>query len=329
MSEKYFLDRILGLICSVFDAYSAVLFLAENAQSYRLAAFFSLGDNIQKNTYLEPGQGLVGWIIRNNQPLLINDFDRAGDCLGYYPPEAESKIKAFMGCPLQDGQGVLCLDSKKSYSFSAKDQKILHQFVQLVQSLQDTIWAQGINQQEHNYYLCLQMISSLRNKHPKWSAFLQNLLHSLAEYTQFSHCFLAARDDRGQNFFLEGWNSPIFNSNEEHQQKFSTSEGLIGWVFRNHSFISTSDQDRKINRTPLFEKQSKSRIFSSIICVPLVVHMRTRGVLVLASQEYKHVSEELKNFLLLVGDYLALFLENLYLKNRLRKQQSPTEYKQD
>ncbi len=328
MSDKYFMDRILGLICSVFDAYSAVLFLEDGQGGYKLAALFSLGNSIQKETYLEPGQGLVGWIIRNNQPLLVNDFDRAGDCLGYYPPETESKIKAFMGCPLQDGQGVLCLDSKKSYSFSAKDQKILHQFVQLLQSLQDTIWTQNISEQERNYYLCLQLISSLRNKNLKWSTFLQNLLQGVAEYTNFSHCFLTARDEYGQNFFLEGWNRPIFNNQDEHHQKFSTSGGLIGWVFRNHSFVSTADRDSKANRTPLFEKQGDSWIFPSVICVPLVVHMRTRGVLVLASENYQFVSEDLKNFLLLVGDYLALFLENLYLKNRLKQRQPQSSDKQ-
>ncbi|MFP4392331.1 MAG: GAF domain-containing protein [Desulfohalobiaceae bacterium] len=326
MSEYYFLDRILGLICSVFEAYSAVLFLAEGDKGYRLATYFSLGDNIQKDLWLEPGQGLVGWIIRNNQPLLINDFDRSGDCLGYYPPEAESKIKAFMGCPLSNSQGVLCLDSKKSYSFSAKDQKILHQFVQLVQALQDAFWEQGISRQEHNHYLCLQMLRSLRLKHPKWSFFLQKLLHCVAEYTGFSHCFLAARDERGQSFFLEGWNQPIFSSPEEHQRNFRMDEGLIAWVFRNHTFVSTADQDSKANRAPLFEKKSKARQFPSVICVPLVVHQRTRGVLVLASEQYRASGQELKEFMLLAGDYLALFLENLYLKNRLR-QQSPSESK--
>jgi signal transduction protein with GAF and PtsI domain len=327
MSENYFLDRILGLICSVFEAYSAVLFLAEGDRGYRLAAHFSLGDNIHQGLWLEPGQGLVGWIIRNNQPLLINDFDRSGDCLGYYPLEAESKIKAFMGCPLSNAQGVLCLDSKKSYSFSAKDQKILHQFVQLVQALQDAFWEQGISKQERNYYLCLQILRALRLKHPKWSFFLQNLVQCVAEYTGFSHCFLAARDERGQSFFLEGWNQPIFSSPEEHQRSFRMDEGLIGWVFRNHTFVSTADQDHKANRTPLFEKKSKARHFPSVICVPLVVHMRTRGVLVLASEEYQASGQELKEFMLLAGDYLALFLENLYLKNRLR-QQPPSENKQ-
>ncbi|MFP4672228.1 MAG: GAF domain-containing protein [Desulfohalobiaceae bacterium] len=322
MSDNYFLDRILGLICSVFEAYSAVLFLAEGDRGYRLATSFSLGDNIRENLWLESGQGLVGWIIRNNQPLLINDFDRSGDCLGYYSPEAESKIKAFMGCPLNNAQGVLCLDSKKSYSFSAKDQKILHQFVQLVQALQDAFWEQGISRKERSYYICLQMLRGLRLKHPKWSFFLQDLLQCIAEHTGFSHCFLAARDERGHNFFLEGWNQPIFSTQEEHHKSFHMDEGLIGWVFRNHCFVSTAEQDNKANRAPLFEKKSKAKQFPSVICVPLVVHMRTRGVLVLASEQYQDSGQELKEFMLLAGDYLALFLENLYLKNRLRQQQT-------
>jgi transcriptional regulator with GAF, ATPase, and Fis domain len=57
------------------------------------------------------------------------------------------------------------------------------------------------------------------------------------------------------------------------------------------------------------------------MCLPLIVHLRTRGVLVLADEENKIISNQLHEFVSLVSDQLAIFLENLYLKNKLRQLQ--------
>ncbi len=318
-SESEYLNKLLEIICSVFDAYSVVLFLHYNKSQYRLTASFSLGDSIQKGCLIESGQGLTGWIIHNNQPLLVNDFVRQKAWLGYYSQSEEYTIKAFMGCPLDEGQGVLCLDSKKMYAFGPKEQKIFHQFAQLISVLRQDISQKYINKQEHDYYTCLQVIRELRNKYPKWTTFLDYFLKLLSDYAKFDYCFFTTRDERGEGFYIEGWNQPIFKTLDQHNKKFNIDSGLIGWIFRNNSYVSTADDKNNAIRIPMFEKKLKTPIFRSFICLPIIVHMRTRGVLVLANKENKTISQELKNFLFLVTEHLALFLENLYLKNRLRQ----------
>jgi GAF domain-containing protein len=52
--------------------------------------------------------------------------------------------------------------------------------------------------------------------------------------------------------------------------------------------------------------------------LPLIVHKKTRGVLVLGDLHVVAINDELKIFVQMVAEYLALFLENLYLKNKLR-----------
>ncbi|WP_027371487.1 GAF domain-containing protein [Desulfovermiculus halophilus] len=321
MHDHSFFDRILGLICSVFDAYSAVLFLHSSDSTYTLVSHFSLGDNIQNGTLIQTGQGLVGWVLRNNQPLLVDDFHREGGSLGYYPQEAESKIKAFMGCPLPDGRGALCLDSKKSYTFSPKQQKILHQFVHLVEALCAQFSQQEDSEQKQRFYAVVQTFHRLRHNNPRWSIFLENLLQTLAECTHFSYCLFASRDEMGHGYSLEGWSRPLFRRTDLHRKKFDINAGVIGWVFRNHKSITTADKGERIRGAPLFEKHYDAPKFQSVICVPLIVHMRTRGVLVLADEERRSIHSELMDFVALISDQLALFLENLYLKNKLRQLQ--------
>ena len=70
---------------------------------------------------------LVDWIIRNRQQMLVPNFDQHKHKLGYYREGEEAGIKAFMGCPVPTG-GALCVDSKRQYSFTDRDYKLLQLF---------------------------------------------------------------------------------------------------------------------------------------------------------------------------------------------------------
>ena len=317
MNNDKWLSRILGLVCSVFDGYSTVLFLRDPGRDLcRIAASFSLGDSISTGYEIKTGTGLVGWIAKNGKPLLINNFDRDEGCLGYYPRESESKIKAFMGCPLPQEAGVLCVDSKKTYSFSDKDQKILYQFAQLVQDIRQGLMQADYNVKGREYYRYLALIQELRQRVPKWRSFLQQLLELLSQSTGFSHCFMAARDERGEGYFLEGLQQEILPRVNLKEHKFNIDSGLLGWAFKHGSPVFSGLHEGPAG-LPLFGKEVPSKQFRSVICLPLVVHKKTRGLLVLADTEALTIDEELKSFVHMVGDYLALFLENLYLKSRV------------
>jgi transcriptional regulator with GAF, ATPase, and Fis domain len=322
MAEQPLYDRILSLIGSVFEAYTVVLFLPEQAEQksmYRLASHFSLGENVLPNCRLEPGQGLVGWVLRKNRPILVNEFDREGDCLGYYSREKEQKIKAFMGCPLEQGQGALCLDSKRSHSFSTKDQKILHQFVHLIQRLRDDMDDSRSSQQEQDYYTCLQTLHLLRMRYQRWSDYLAAFLQTLSQHTGFTYCFFASRDGKGGGYFLEGANRPLLTGRSTGNRKFDINEGIVGWVFRNKTMVSTSKKgDSRVSKR-LLNRDVELPALRSVVCLPIVVNMRTRGVLVLADPRGGELPDGLKRFLQLVAEHFSLFLENLYLKNKLQK----------
>ncbi len=314
MYGNNWLDRILALVCSVFDGYSSVLFLKGKGPEHFLASSFSLGDSIKPGTMISPGAGLVGWIIKNKQPLLINKFDRNVGCLGYYPAEGESKIKAFMGVHLPLKAGVLCIDSKKTYSFSDKDQKILYQFAQLIEDIRADIHKVDMSAKSMDYYRYLTLVHSLRVKFPKWRIFLEKLLDVLTQATGFRYCFMAARDEVGQGYFVEGLSRDILPELDFSVHKFRMDSGLVGWVFKHGTPVFSGEQDGPSD-LPLFGKEFSSLNFKSVICLPLVVHRKTRGVLVLADSGSIYINDEMRAFVQVVGDYLCLFLENLYLKS--------------
>ncbi|HDQ40498.1 MAG TPA: GAF domain-containing protein [Desulfonatronum sp.] len=320
MSNKDCLRHLLSIIANAFDAYSAVLFLVDSPEEYCLASSFSLGDDLLQGAKIVPGKGLVGWVLRNNQPLLVNNFELQSESLGYYSGRSESVVKAFMGCPLKDGQGALCVDSKKSYSFSTKDQKILHQFADFIIMLQLDTSRTESSRKDFRYYHALQQLQGLRKRFPLWTSYLKHFLHILSQTTEIEHVLFAARDEYGQNFFLEGWTESVPLTPLTRDLTFPIGSGLVGWVFKNDTSVFVADNESGHTGSSLFARELfPSLVMHTVICLPLTVHKKTRAVLVLADCGIKEASPEMRNFLHLITEYLEFFLENLYLKNQLVK----------
>lgn len=210
MTMKYpSLDRLLESIGSVFDAYSVVLFCRNSGGTFDLTSSFSLGNSIRKGLTIEQGQGLVGWILKNDSPLVVEKFDEKNTFLGYYGSEQDEQIKVFVGCPLPGGAGALCMDSKKTYAFTSKDQRVLSLFAGVVAAIMNDVGEGGVSSREQALYRVLQQVYALREEHPKWTDFLNRYLALLAGASGYEYAFLVVSDEWGNNYLLEGSNKPF------------------------------------------------------------------------------------------------------------------------
>ena len=318
-------ERILGIVCSVLEAYSAVLFLSEergrnikeDSSGCHLAAAFSLGDKIKRSSSVEPGKGLVGWILRHGEPLLVPNFDQRQNYLGYYHDNEEQRVKAFMGCALPGGRGVICVDSKRQYSFSEKDQKLLHLFAVL---LADILENMGLTEEQRDcleHYAALKAVYALRKSHSRWAEFLNRFLHLMAATTGFAYAVFCSLDHTGENYAIEGENISLLLKDKKQARSFPVQSGVMGWVFRNGTPLFT-DSGEGLPEASLFGKGTKIPQFQSVMALPLFMQRKARGVLCLTNDMPLSLSEGTKNFALMASEHLALFLENLYIKSRLR-----------
>ena len=316
-------DRILGILCSVLDAYSAVLFLPlrnageEETAAHYLASSFSLGDKLDYEAEIQEGRGLVGWILRNDEPLLVANFDQRQNHLGYYSDNEEHSIKAFMGCALPGGRGALCVDSKRQYSFSEKDQKMLHLFADLLAQLE----ADSSGSEEKiimlKYYAALRTVYALRHQYSRWAEFLRHFLDLMATMTGFTYCALCTRDPGGESYSIEGENAALMQRPGASGPSFPMTHGIVGWVFRNGSQVRSDGPDGS-PETLFVGKGTDIPHFQTVLALPLVIQRKTRGVLCLAHDLPVEIHEATQDFVRMASEHLALFLENLYVKCRLR-----------
>ncbi|MDR2801010.1 MAG: GAF domain-containing protein [Desulfovibrio sp.] len=313
-------DRILAILCSVLNAYSAALFLpvrGGDVAGYCLASGFSLGRSLDFSAEIREGMGLVGWILRHGQSLLVSNFDRRQNFLGYYKGNEEQSIKAFMGCALPDGRGALCVDSKRQYSFSEQDQKMLHLFADLLGNLEEKEPGFAERAQTVKYYAALRSICDLRRRHSRWSDFLRNFLDILAEATGLDYVLFCTSDPAGENYNVEGENQPLAIKPGSAPPSFPMSHGVVGWVFRNSARICNEGSENSPEKY-LLGKGAGLPAFQTVLALPLVLQSKTRGVLCLAHENPLKLTEATRSFAHMAAEHLSLFLENLFVKCRLR-----------
>lgn len=308
-----FENHVLSIVCSVFDAYSAVLFMPDEGGSrHFLAASFSLGDNIPEDTLIMPGKGLMGCIIQNRDGILLDNFDQGQSFLGYYGA-AEENIKAFMGTPVPGG-GALGVDSKRQYSFSEKDQKILSLFAELL-GRHNQEKEQASTGESARYFAELSVIQDLRFRFRRWPEFLSNFLRAVIRALRFDYCAFATLQEDRDVYCIEAESTPLLLTRGQ-PLCMPLGAGITGWVFRNEQPVFT---EANASPTALFGKLEDLPDFPSVICMPVMVNKSCKGVLCIANTSPMPIDDAARSFVRLAVDHLSLFLENLYLRNKLRR----------
>jgi diguanylate cyclase (GGDEF)-like protein len=122
------IDSLSHLIFNIYEAFTVAFFVRESDHLKCLSSV-SFATSFDRNKPLSIDSSLPGWVVKHNEPLIIPNFDKDVEALGYYG--ADEGIKSFMGYPME-GKGVIIVDSKKKWVFTDKEKKILGSFVALI-----------------------------------------------------------------------------------------------------------------------------------------------------------------------------------------------------
>jgi transcriptional regulator with GAF, ATPase, and Fis domain len=266
------------------------------------------------------GQGLAGWVLKNEAPLLVDHLERTASHLGY--GSAPHGLKAFYGCPVPGGRGALCVTSKKAYAFSVKEQKILELFARTLAAMDQETAASRTVDEEARLAVCLQRLLALREQHPRWSEFLGCFLRDLTQGLETTHAFLVVSDEWGKGYLLEASTAPLFRNPVWEGKVFEAGSGILGWVFKKNQPVIYGQECGEMAGMPLFGRQTPAVELRTLMAFPLKVHRRCRGVLAAGHVESRPVRPAQHGFMRAAADYLALLLENLYLRNRMGSRQA-------
>ncbi len=262
------LGSLIALVTNVTEAYTAALFLENKARSgYQLMTYHSLSRHIIPNAFILPGQGLVGWVLQNRQPLSVDQFRYETSSLGFYSQEEE--IKSFMAVPVLSGKvdGALAIDSKKRYVFTPKVQKILMGFSEQFANLLESALEFSSTQRERVPVGALQSYLSSLSAAKDLSSLCNAICLIPRELLSFDGCFLVLRDEDGKRFHLvrTGGLGELFL-----QERVVTEKGsLTGWIVSNGRPLRLNDARGASRKTFLFHPNEPRINFRSFLGVPL------------------------------------------------------------
>lgn len=272
------IDHLIKLIASVAEAFTAALFLpAERQGQLTLAACHSLSPHIRYDCVVEVGSGLVGWVAANGEPVTVSDFKPDTTTLGFY--RIHEDIKSFLAVPVPLGErrGVLAIDSKRSYVFPPRMQKLMILFAEHVGRLVDNASIQSVMVQtttaiEKLHAICARLSDA---RSPK--AVIECVLSCPPELVEADAVALALVEDGSEACRVVGVKGESMPSSRKLE--VSLKQSLAGWVIRNGKALALADCREYYTKTFVFSPEEPFFGLRSFLGVPLAAGGETLGVL--------------------------------------------------
>ncbi|MCE2452964.1 MAG: GAF domain-containing protein [Nitrospinae bacterium] len=277
------LFSLITLVSNVTEAYSACLFLEnKRRKTYQLTTYHSLSPYILADASVEMGQGFMGWVLENNEPLSVNQFDKDTLVLGYYSRNED--IKSFMATPLPSSinKGALAIDSKKSWCFTSRDQKILAGFAQQFAYLADgAMTSVQMERRSMNVPAFSKYLNSLRSSENE-GQLLNAICQVPRELLPFDACFLVLIDEEAgvpRLVRTSGFGELFLG-----EITISEHASLAGYVLSKKESLRLPDLKGKKETRPLFHQDEPRFESRSAACFPLISRGEILGCLGFASK---------------------------------------------
>jgi len=300
--------EFIELISNTMESYTTCIFLNDDSDGEGLILYYyhSLSRNIKKDCKVQNGEGIIGWVFREQKSVLASYFDkRDATTLKFY--EKDEDIKSLVAIPLPENYGVLCVDSKKSYVFTEEKEKILRHMSQVLVSMINA--EKEINEKnvlENLLTLSLntnEIMVHINDKNEFAKEFLEILVERLnLELVVFAY-------EEKNVFFTYNLNNK--NIYKELSYDYFDQYGLMGWVLKNKKELFLEKLNRS-EKSFIVNKDEPFENVTNFLCLPLISKKNKKiGALAFVKKiNEKWIAKEKKTMTL---------LSNLFFKEYLNK----------
>jgi len=288
-------QEIVELTSNALEAFTTAFFLVRNDTLF-LVAHHSLSSHMISPLVLHLEAGGILSLVLEKGAFIANHMEREAYEIPYYNQKED--IKAFMGVQVGNGKGILCVDTKRQYSFTEKRQKLLQQFSLLMERLMERARALRPKLMDSGKYLLLREM-------------LQYLIPPPSKYEDLQRAFSQVIQEMGVE-------EAMVLLKRDLEFEVALSHGPLS-TERLHSVFPTHNtpwQKAWTTKAPLIQRDPKGvpfiaevkrDTFKSLLIVPFE---KIPGMLGMASQNPKGLSVELLD---LIGA-LASLLEPALMK---------------
>lgn len=260
-------NTLLALVRTTFDAHSAVLFLPDQSGNYTVALSSTDNEPSVQEVTIAPGKGLVGWILRHKQPVIVNNLDMRHTFLGYYDENDEGAHFRIHGLPTSPREEP-CAWTACAHGLHRRRPASPPPFRPAPRPASPFRRLACDAEDLRRYFTRLEQLSELSAQNPHWRDYLGAFLRLMAESTEFEYVAFATAQEGGSTYTVEGENTPLLITEDGMPELPLTSGGLVSWVFRNEVPVHAEGADGSPS-TPLFGKLPGVPNFQSVMCLPV------------------------------------------------------------
>ena len=314
MEIKVDIDELIKLVSTAADAYTTAFFWADN-QNRRLTLWrsYSLGDSVIDGVVIPFSDDCIGWVAQNRKPLVLNFSERDNSTLAFYSRDEE--IKSLLAVPVMRGnvlEGVLCVDSKRTYVFAPRIQKLLTlfaaQFAHLVNNMRIKKFVYTDASDVALLNNCCEQIALAEDQ----ATILQIAFDSLSEMVENDSCMLGLRVNNNPDVFRVELARGYRNLKKT---VFSCNDGLARAVIRNKRPVIVDTVAEESISSILGFLRAGDR-FKSFLGVPLSIRGEVIGLLCFMHRVERAFAGRDTRVATIVANYATLALANLKCREK-------------
>ena len=301
MDENTLLQELIYLTSNVMEGYTVALFINKdkNKKNIYLHTYDSFCKEIDKDCLLQPGEGLIGWVYRQQKTVVANNFERDTSTLKIY--KKDENIKSLMATPLPDGRGVLFVDSKKNYTFTEKKEKIFKQLSNIFYAIlcRETIF-DSINRTNKFNKLYIEIDNVIIYNNFDITNKIESMMNKIIQNFDI---YISIIYDEEKIYFSDG---KIYYSSNFNLLKKENS--LINLVMKNKKTIYKNSIKNKNNFCIVVNEKKYDNI-SNYLCIPLFLDApEKRGCYFLSKSYGKHWEKNEVQFLEKLGKKIFFYM---------------------
>ena len=302
MAAPKALIQLIQLAGNVANAFTAALFVADPVeQILQLKYFHSLSQGVNPQTRLSFGEGPIGQVAALEQSVLQENFTQGSSVLKLYNQPED--LKGFMAVPVKSDYllGVLALDTKESYSFSVRTQKIIGSLADLM------AWHLNHDVKERetsdpDRFPTRELISYSQaiadSMHPTSMAEqLSRIPSNLLQFDAMTVIWVDEEQAKGKVVYHQGWDEDVSN------WEIIPGKGIAGSSIKNKtSTLISHPQD---HRSIVLREGERDEGFQSILSTPIIFKAHLLAVLVCASHRKKEFTRSHLDVLSMLSAFAA------------------------
>ncbi len=302
MSSPQTLNQLIKLTSNVTNAFTTALFQVNRVdRTLTLREFHSLSQGIHTGAGLRFGEGPIGMAAETEQPVLMENFTGDSAELKIYQNPEDLKGLIVVPVKRENLVGILMVDTKESYHFSLRTQKIISELANLMPFHLDFEFLER-EERDLDAFPTRELIqythSIADSIHPAAMAErLTRIPGSLLQFDAIAVIWMEEDQKTGKVVHHQGWDHDL------SRLEVVPGKGLAGSTIKNRVPIVISDMSE--NRSTLFKEGEVVQGYRSILSVPVIFKNHLLSVLVCASLKENEFTQSHLDLLDMLGTFAA------------------------